>query len=87
MQSFVDFMGSRLHGRELSRLTVYLAPLSEIAARCAPGAVACYAPNLELLVGPGEVAVAAQQLEPGDEVAGDGLGAVPGGVDGEFLGG
>ena len=54
VQSFVDFMGSRLHGRELSRLTVYLAPLSEIAARCAPGAVACYAPNLQLLVGPGE---------------------------------
>jgi hypothetical protein len=54
VQSFVDFMGSRLHGRELSRLTVYLAPLSEIAARCAPGAIACYAPSLQLLIGPGE---------------------------------
>src|SRR5919199_4284033 len=30
VQSFVDFMGSRLHGRELSRLTVYLAPLGEV---------------------------------------------------------
>lgn len=37
--------------------------------------------------GPGEVAVTAEELEPGDEVAGDGLDAVPGGVDGEFLGG
>jgi hypothetical protein len=54
VQSFVDFMGSRLHGRELSRLTVYLAPLQEVEARCSPGALACYAPSLQLLVGPGE---------------------------------
>jgi hypothetical protein len=37
--------------------------------------------------GAGEVVVAAEQAEPGDQVAGDGLGAVPGGVDGEVLGG
>src|SRR5215217_2040791 len=60
VQSFVDFMGSRLHGKELSKLTVYLAPLREVEARCAPGAVACYAPNLELMVGPGENTPAGQ---------------------------
>jgi hypothetical protein len=37
--------------------------------------------------GAGEVACAGEELQPGGEVAGDGLGAVPGGVDGELLGG
>jgi hypothetical protein len=60
VQSFVDFMGSRLHGREFSRLTVYLAPLREVEARCAPGAIACYSPTLQLLVGPGENTPAGQ---------------------------
>ena len=37
--------------------------------------------------GTGQGVVAAEQAEPGDQVAGDGLGAVPGGVDREALGG
>jgi hypothetical protein len=55
VQSFVNFLGSRLHGSELSRLTAYLAPISEVALRCGnPGALACYSPNTELMIVPGE---------------------------------
>ncbi len=39
------------------------------------------------LVRRGEAVVAAEEAEPGDQVAGDGLGAVPGSVGGEALGG
>ena len=53
-QSYVNFLASRLHGSEISRLTSYLAPLREVQELCGPAAVGCYAPSRQLLVVPGE---------------------------------
>jgi len=43
-QSFVDFLGSRLHGRELSLLRVFIGTNAEINAACGgdTGVLACY---------------------------------------------
>lgn len=41
-QRWADFLGGLLHGDELSRVTVYLAPLSRVHTDCGGGALACY---------------------------------------------
>lgn len=44
VQSYVDFLGSRLHGAELSRLHVFIGSPQEINTQCGgmPGVLACY---------------------------------------------
>jgi len=41
-QHWADFLGSLVHGPELSRLVMYLAPQDEVSQVCGPGALACY---------------------------------------------
>jgi hypothetical protein len=53
-QRWADFLGSLVHGSELSAVTVLLATPSQIARFCGPEAVACYSPQGELLYTPGE---------------------------------
>lgn len=54
-QQLVDFLGSRLHGDELSRLRVYVGPPGEISELCGGhGAVACYAIQEARMYVPGE---------------------------------
>jgi hypothetical protein len=42
LQTWADFIAGLPHGSELSRLTVYLAPLKEMKAICSEGADSCY---------------------------------------------
>ena len=44
VQTYVDFLGSRLHGAELSRLHVFIGSPPEVSAACGGGAdvLACY---------------------------------------------
>ena len=44
-QSVVDFLGALTHGSELSRLTLWVAPLDLIEAICGKGAIGCYDPS------------------------------------------
>jgi hypothetical protein len=60
IQSYVDFLGSRLHGSEMGRLGVFIGPLSEVQQICGEGALACYFPALEVMVLPGEDTPAGQ---------------------------
>jgi hypothetical protein len=53
-QSWANFLGGLLHGFELSRLTVYIAPVAEMHSLCGPQASACYSPSRELMVVPGD---------------------------------
>ncbi len=55
-QGIVDFLGSRLHGPELDRLSVYVGSPAEIRSLCggAPGVVACYAIGESRMYVPGE---------------------------------
>jgi hypothetical protein len=54
-QALVDFLASRLHGRELGHLRVYVGTPSEIADICGYGdAVSCYAPDEDRMYVPGE---------------------------------
>lgn len=52
-QRWADFFGSLVHGSELSRLTVYLAPDAEIGSICGVEALGCYSPDQSLLIAPG----------------------------------
>ena len=60
IQSYVDFLGTRLHGAEMGRLGVYIGPLSEVEQICGEGALACYFASPEVMVLPGE------ETPPGD---------------------
>ena len=53
LQAWANFFGALPHGSELSQLTVYLAPYSEMQHICSPEADSCYAPenNEIVLVG------------------------------------
>src|ERR671935_2998533 len=53
-QRWAEFFASLLHGSELSEVTVYLAPPSQVSAICGGGAegLGCYGHNT--IVGPGE---------------------------------
>jgi hypothetical protein len=53
-QGWADFLGSLVHGPELSTVTVLLAPSEQIARVCGSEAVACYSPRGGLLYTPGE---------------------------------
>lgn len=48
-QQWATFFGSLVHGRELSLLTVRLAPLDEVQKVCGPDALACYDPQSETI--------------------------------------
>jgi hypothetical protein len=53
-QRWADFLGSLVHGQEISTVTVLLATSTEIARVCGSGAVACYSPQGAVLYTPGE---------------------------------
>ncbi len=53
-QTLADFLAGLVHGRELSRLTVYVAPLALLETMCgATGIAGCYVPARETMVVPG----------------------------------
>jgi hypothetical protein len=53
-QRWADFLASLVHGTEISSVQVYLAPLDEVQQYCGQDALACYSPNNDLLVAPGD---------------------------------
>jgi hypothetical protein len=53
-QRWADFLGSLVHGPELSRVTVLLATPDEISRICGSDALACYSARGEQLYAPGE---------------------------------
>jgi hypothetical protein len=53
-QRWADFLGSLVHGPEISTVTVLLATSDEIARVCGSDAVACYSPQGAVLYTPGE---------------------------------
>jgi hypothetical protein len=53
-QRWVDYLGQLLHGRELSRVTVFLGTTDEVDFLCGYGAIACYQPTDELILVPAE---------------------------------
>lgn len=53
-QQWATFLGSLAHGSEISGLTLYLAPLDEVRSACGPRALACYSPNRQRIVAPGD---------------------------------
>jgi len=56
IQAWKEFIGSLLHGSELSSVDFYLLPPFEVAEWCGPHAAACYAPGLwpPAIFAPGE---------------------------------
>lgn len=53
-QRWADLLGAAPHGEELGRLTVYFLPLSGVQSYCGANALACYSPDIETIVAPGE---------------------------------
>ncbi len=53
-QRWADYLSSLVHGSELSRVTAYLAPIDEVELICGEDALACYSPDDEMLVAPGD---------------------------------
>jgi hypothetical protein len=53
-QRWADFLAGLVHGTEISSVQVYLAPLDEVQQYCGQDALACYSPNNDLLVAPGD---------------------------------
>jgi hypothetical protein len=53
-QRWADFLASLVHGSELSAVTVFLAPASQVSRLCGSDAVACYSAPDNLLVAPGD---------------------------------
>jgi hypothetical protein len=53
-QRWADFLGSLVHGAELSTINVYLAPLSQVERVCGRDSYACYSAAERALVAPGE---------------------------------
>lgn len=48
-QSWATYLGTLVHGPELSRLTLDLMPLSEVQSRCGDQALACYDPGIQTI--------------------------------------
>jgi hypothetical protein len=48
-QKWATFLGTLVHGPEISRLTLELAPEPEVATVCGPQALACYDPQSETI--------------------------------------
>jgi hypothetical protein len=53
-QKWADFLSSLVHGSELSSVTVFLAPQSQIGRVCGTEALACYSGDDHVLISPGE---------------------------------
>jgi hypothetical protein len=53
-QAFVNFVGSLVHGKELGLLTVDVRTPAEVQGVCGAEADACYDPNAEALIVPGQ---------------------------------
>ena len=53
-QRWADFLGSLVHGSEISTVTVLLATAAQISRVCGADAVACYSPQGAVLYTPGE---------------------------------
>jgi hypothetical protein len=53
-QRWADFLGSLVHGSEISTVTVLVATATQIARVCGADAVACYSPQGAVLYTPGE---------------------------------
>jgi hypothetical protein len=53
-QRWADFLGTLVHGSEISTVTVLLATSAQISRTCGAGAVACYSAQGALLYAPGE---------------------------------
>jgi hypothetical protein len=53
-QRWADFLAALVHGSELSKLTIYLAPLNELQRICGPQTLGCYSSQQQLLVAPGD---------------------------------
>lgn len=63
-QALAEFFAGLVHGAELSRLTVYVAPLELLQTMCGSSEVAgCYSPGRETMIVPGD------DLEGGPTVA------------------
>ena len=50
-ESWAEFLAKLVHGPELSELTMYLAPLGEVAEICGTGSLGCYSRNRSVSVG------------------------------------
>jgi hypothetical protein len=63
-QSVANFMGRLVHGSELDRVTVFLAPQEEIALACGTGALACYSQldNLMLVPAVGPPGISREEI-------------------------
>lgn len=53
-QAWADYLASLPHGTELSRLTVYFAPLSQVQSVCGASTLGCYSPDDEVIFTTGE---------------------------------
>ena len=51
-QAWADYLASLVHGPELARVSLYLAPSTEVQAVCGADALACYSAARELIVAP-----------------------------------
>jgi hypothetical protein len=49
-QAWATYLGTLVHGTEISKLTLQLAPLPQVEARCGDGALACYDPRGETIL-------------------------------------
>ncbi len=49
-QAWAAYLGTLVHGSELARLTLDLAPLPEVQATCGDSALACYDPGTETIL-------------------------------------
>jgi hypothetical protein len=51
-RGWAEYLASLPHGSELERLTLQIAPYSEVQAVCGFGSLACYSPSRELIIAP-----------------------------------
>src|SRR5688500_3837022 len=53
-RGWAEYLASLVHGAELARVTLHLAPYSEVQSLCGFDALACYSGRRELIVAPRE---------------------------------
>jgi hypothetical protein len=53
-RGWAEYLASLLHGAELARVTLFLAPYSEVQSLCGFDALACYSGERELIIAPRE---------------------------------
>ena len=51
---WANYLVSLVHGSEIARVDVYLAPLSLVRDECGRSALACYSPSQEAMLAPGD---------------------------------